>query len=106
MRFSCIYKWHLCSILRENSGPLCQLDCATEGKAVPAQNIVYFFKKHHNFGSSASVGIVAPTHNVEVHQPETCVHLSAGSEETPHNDIDSLPPSTSQKAEQCIACYI
>lgn len=53
-----------------------QLDYATEGKAAPALNIVYFLKKnYHNLGSSASAQIVAPHHNVKVHQPQMCVHL-------------------------------
>lgn len=82
-------------MLREFWSPL-QLDCAAKGKEVPALNIVYFLKSHHNFGSSASVGIVAPCPNVKVHQPQQmCVYLSAGSEEIPHKDIESLLPLTS-----------
>ena len=83
-----------------------QLDCATEGKMAPILNVFGFFFYNHDFSSSASVGSVNPGYNVKVHQPQMCIHLSVDFKETPQKDIDSLPPPTSQKAEQCIVCYI
>lgn len=70
------------------------------------QSWIFFFLFNHEIGSSASVGSVSPDYSVKVHQPQMCIHLSVDFKETPHKDIDSLPPPTSQKAEQCIVCYI
>lgn len=82
-----------------------RLDYATEGTEASVLTVVVGFF-NHDFVSSASVGSVTSGYSVKVCYPQMCVHLSVDFKETPHKDIDSFPPPTSQKAEQCIVCYI
>lgn len=67
-----IFAWYWERILV----PLAAGLCYWRKSSSSPEYCIFFKKNYHNLGSSASAQIVAPHHNVKVHQPQMCVHLS------------------------------
>lgn len=77
----------LLDIERDFGSPL-QLDCAAEGKAVPAQRMYIFKKMSSQFWELCLCGNLNSL--PQCPGTQVCARLSAGSEEIPHKDIESL----------------